>query len=52
MKAHSTPSVPSARAVAVASDLRMLPVFAGWNRTAYLLGIGGWLVTLAYFWIW
>lgn len=52
MKARSTPSVPSARAVAVTSDLRMLPVFAGWNRMVYLLGIGGWMVTLAYFWIW
>lgn len=32
--------------------LRMLPVFTGWNRLSYRLGIGGWLVTLAWFWIW
>ncbi|MFK0385641.1 glycosyltransferase family 2 protein [Agrobacterium sp. NPDC090273] len=29
-----------------------VPVFTGWNRTAYWLGIGGWMVTLAYFWSW
>ncbi|MQB05193.1 glycosyltransferase [Agrobacterium tumefaciens] len=50
MKARSTPSVPSSRSVA--GQLPMLPVFTGWNRMAYRLGIGGWLVTLAYFWIW
>ena len=50
MKARSTPSVPSSPAAA--GTLRMLPVFTGWNRMAYRLGIGGWLVTLAYFWIW
>ncbi|MHC2072566.1 glycosyltransferase family 2 protein [Agrobacterium tumefaciens] len=50
MKARSTPSVPSSRPVA--GQLPMLPVFTGWNRMAYRLGIGGWLVTLAYFWIW
>ncbi|XHE15053.1 glycosyltransferase [Agrobacterium deltaense] len=50
MKTRSTPSVTSSRVAT--GELRMLPVFTGWNRTAYLLGIGGWLVTLAYFWIW
>ena len=50
MKTSSTPSVTSSRVAT--GELRMLPVFTGWNRTAYLLGIGGWLVTLAYFWIW
>jgi cellulose synthase/poly-beta-1,6-N-acetylglucosamine synthase-like glycosyltransferase len=50
MKTRSTPSVMSSRAAA--GQLRMLPVFTGWNRMAYRLGIGGWLVTLAYFWIW
>ncbi len=50
MKARSTSSVPSSRPVA--GQLPMLPVFTGWNRMAYRLGIGGWLVTLAYFWIW
>ena len=50
MKTRSTPSVTSSRVAK--GELRMLSVFTGWNRTAYLLGIGGWLVTLAYFWIW
>ncbi len=50
MKTRSTPSVTSS--CVATGALRMLPVFTGWNRTAYLLGIGGWLVTLAYFWIW
>ena len=50
MKTRSTPSVTSSRVAT--GELRMLSVFTGWNRTAYLLGIGGWLVTLAYFWIW
>ena len=49
MKTHSTPSVPSARAIAATGDLRMQPVFRGWNRMAYRLGIGGWLVTLVWF---
>lgn len=49
MRARSTPSVASPSA---AGALRMLPVFTGWNRMAYRLGIGGWLVTLAYFWLW
>ena len=38
MRARSTPSVASPRA---AGALRMLPVFTGWNRMAYRLGIGG-----------
>lgn len=50
MKTRSIPSVASSRVAT--GELRMLPVFTGWNRMAYLLGIGGWLVTLAYFWIW
>lgn len=28
------------------------PVFTGWNRLAYLLGIAGWVVALAWFWTW
>ncbi|MCZ7466948.1 glycosyltransferase family 2 protein [Rhizobium rhizogenes] len=50
MTARSTPSVQTVRAAT--GTLRMRPVFTGWNRMAYRLGIGGWLVTLGYFWIW
>lgn len=28
------------------------PVFTGWSRVSYLLGIAGWLVTLIWFWAW
>lgn len=34
------------------SDALFEPVFTGWNRIAYLLGIAGWIVTLIYFWGW
>ncbi|WP_422646678.1 glycosyltransferase family 2 protein [Agrobacterium tumefaciens] len=42
---------PVRKHAAVARALTV-PLFTGWNRTAYWLGIGGWMVTLVYFWAW
>ena len=47
-KERNIPGQPKA----AAQTLRLQPVFVGSMRMAYLLGIGGWLVALIYFWSW
>lgn len=44
--------IDRARQSAAARSEMFEPVFTGWNRAAYGLGIACWLAALGYFWLW